>query len=320
MKDEKLHIKGVCFGEVLWDNLPTGRKLGGAPLNVAYHLNKLGIRTDMLTRVGDDQAGRDLLETCVALGVPMRFFQRDAEHPTSTVEVQMDENRDVRYDIVFPVAWDYISFGETELEAVRRADFFVFGSLSARNDTSHQTLKTLLDEARYKVLDLNLRAPHYSRERVFELMHQADLVKMNEEELAFVSEWLEIPEERTDRQKAERIMDVFDVPEIIATYGASGSVYHSKTGRFSYHFPAVKVEVNDTIGSGDSFLAAFLSQRCRRDRTAGPEEIMEFAATLSAFVTLSSGACPAYDASTINRFQWLHPVYSKSPVPKGGNT
>jgi len=167
----------------------------------------------------------------------------------------------------------------------------------------------LLAEARYKALDLNLRAPHYSKERVFELMRHADLLKMNEEELAFVSEWLGIPEDRTDRQKADQIMDAFDVPEIIATYGASGSVYHSMAGKFSYHFPAVKVEVRDTIGSGDSFLAAFLSQRCRGDRTAGPEEIMEFAATLSAFVTLSSGACPAYDAQTISRFQWLNPVY-----------
>jgi len=314
------NIKGFCFGEVLWDNLPTGRKLGGAPLNVAYHLNKLGVRTDMLTRVGDDPAGRDLLEQCASLGVPMRFFQRDAEHATSAVEVRMDENRDVRYDIVFPVAWDYITFGEAETEAVRRADFFVFGSLSARNGESRQTLMALLDVARYKVLDLNLRAPHYSKERVFELMRQADLVKMNEEELAFVSEWLDIPEERTDRQKAEQIMDAFDVPEIIATYGASGSVYHSRTGKFSYHFPAVKVEVRDTIGSGDSFLAAFLSQRCRRDRAAGPEEIMEFAATLSAFVTLSSGACPGYDAQTINRFRWLHPVYPESPNPPKGET
>jgi len=309
------NIKGFCFGEVLWDNLPTGRKLGGAPLNVAYHLNKLGVHTDMLTRVGDDPAGRDLLETCASLGVPMRFFQRDAEHPTSTVEVRMDENRDVRYDIVFPVAWDYISCGEAEQEAVRQADFFVFGSLSARNGESRQTLLALLDAARYKVLDLNLRAPHYDRERVFELLHRADLLKMNEEELAFVSRWLGIPEERTDGQKAEQIMDAFDVPEIIATYGASGSVYHSRIGKFSYHFPAVRVEVNDTIGSGDSFLAAFLSQRCRQDRAIGPEEIMEFAATLSAFVTLSSGACPAYDAQTINRFRWLNPVYPQSPNP-----
>ncbi len=306
MKNEILNIKGVCFGEVLWDNLPTGRKLGGAPLNVAYHLNKLGIHTDMLTRVGDDVDGEDIMALCAKLAIPLTLFQKDNKFPTSTVEVHIDENKDVRYEIVFPVAWDNIALGEKEIEAVSKADFFVFGSLSTRHHTSYQTLQTLIQEANYKVLDVNLRAPHYTKDRIFELLYYADLVKMNEEELSFVATWLGVPDTYTDAQKTEAVMTTFGVNELIVTYGAKGAIYHSWLGKFSYHFPALKVEVRDTIGSGDSFLAAFLSQRCRQDKQATPEEMLEFAATLSAFVTQSTGACPSYDAPTINRFMWLN--------------
>lgn len=309
MKNEILNIKGVCFGEVLWDNIPTGRKLGGAPLNVAYHLNKLGSHTDMLTRVGDDADGKDIITLCAELAIPLTLFQKDNKYPTSTVEVHIDENKDVRYEIVFPVAWDNITLGQKEIEAVSKADFFVFGSLSTRHNTSYQTLQTLIKEANYKVLDVNLRAPHYTKERIFELLHYADLVKMNEEELDFVATWSGLPETDTDAIKAEAVMTTFGVNELIVTYGAKGAIYHSWLGKFSYHFPALRVEVKDTIGSGDSFLAAFLSQRCRQDKQATPEEMLEFATTLSAFVTQSTGACPSYDASTINRFQWLNPLY-----------
>lgn len=306
MKNEKLAIKGVCFGEVLWDNLPTGRKLGGAPLNVAYHLNKLGVHTDMLTRVGVDDAGRDLVALCKDLAIPTRLFQWDDRSATSTVEVHIDEKRDVTYEIVFPVAWDYIATGNLEVATVAQSDFLVFGSLSTRGEQSYATLKQLLEVASYKVLDVNLRAPFYSKERVLELIGYADLVKMNEEELAFVATWMELPDVYTDRQKVDALMEQFLVAEVLVTYGAAGAAYHSKAGGFSYHFPALKVEVQDTIGSGDSFLAAFLSLRCHKERDISAEEILAFAATLSGFVTQSNGACPVYDAATINRFQWLN--------------
>lgn len=306
MNIETLNLKGVCFGEILWDNLPTGRKLGGAPLNVAYHLNKLGIYTEMLTRVGIDSDGFDIIALCKELSVPTALFQQDSDQPTSTVEVHIDEKRDVRYEIVYPVAWDFIAFGEKEIQSVENADFFVFGSLSTRNDISYLTLKELLKVARYKVLDVNLRAPFYSKERIFELLGYADLVKMNEEELGLVAEWLGLDVRSRDQEMVEVIMDRFNITELIVTYGAAGAVYHSFSGKFSYYYPALQVEVKDTIGSGDSFLAAFLFLRCQADREVLPEEILEFAATLSGFVTQSNGACPNYDAATINRFEWLN--------------
>ena len=306
MDSERITIKSVCFGEVLWDNLPTGRKLGGAPLNVAYHLNKLGVDAEVLTRVGDDTNGKDIHSMCKELNIPTSLFQKDLKYPTSTVEVHFDENKDVHYEIVYPVAWDYIEVGEKEIEAVKNADIFVFGSLSTRNIVSYKTLKALMAVSKYNVLDVNLRAPHYSKERVFELLHHADLVKMNQEELNIISSWFELAEVKKDSDKVEEIMREFDVNELIVTCGAKGAIYHSSRGRFSYYSSALKVEVKDTIGSGDSFLAAFLAKRFHHQEKTTLEEMMEFATALSAFVTQNTGACPSYDAKTINRFVWLN--------------
>ncbi len=306
MRNEQLNIKGLCFGEVLWDNLPTGKKLGGAPLNVAYHLNKLGVPTQMLSRVGRDDNGQELIGNCQELGVPTELLQIDGEQPTSTVEVHIDAHKEVTYEIVYPVAWDFIQVNPAAIDAVKEADFFVFGSLSSRGAVSYDTLIQLLAFARYKVLDVNLRAPFYSKERIVELLGYADLVKMNKEELMMVSRWAELPDSDSDGRLVEQLMDRFSIDEFIVTYGASGAVYHAKHPAISYHFPAFAVDVKDTIGSGDSFLAAFLSKRMRSKREITIEETMGFAATVSAFVTQSSGACPSYDASTINRFEWIH--------------
>lgn len=306
MKSEQLAIKGVCFGEVLWDNLPTGKQLGGAPLNVAYHLNKLGIETQMLTRVGQDRNGDELIALCDELGIPTRLFQVDPEQATSTVEVHIDEQKDVTYEIVYPVAWDHIELVESDVSVIQQADFLVFGSLSSRNDVSYHTLKQLLQVAKYKVLDVNLRLPFYSKARVLELLGYADLVKMNREELGIIAQWLELPKEDNDGKLVEQVMQRYAMDEVIVTYGAAGAIYHAKRAAISYHFHAYQVDVKDTIGSGDSFLAAFLSKRMRNNAGAGIAEIMGFAATLSAFVTQSTGACPSYDAPTINHFEWIH--------------
>jgi len=306
MKKEQLKIKGLCFGEVLWDNLPNGKKLGGAPLNVAYHLNQLGVHTQIISCVGDDGPGNELIASCQELGVPTRLIATDQLHPTSSVEVHIDAVNDVTYDIVFPVAWDFIENTEAQVYAVQSADFLVFGSLCARNEVSFVTLKELLTIAKYKVLDVNLRAPHYSKERVLELLEYANLVKMNKEELIVIARWLGLPTSHTDSRLVDEIMERCGVDEVIVTYGAGGAVYHARLAKVRYHFPALSVTVKDTVGSGDSFLAAFLSARMGGREDLAIEDMMGFAATLSAFVTQSDGGCPHYDAKTINRFEWIH--------------
>lgn len=306
MRREQLEIKGICFGEVLWDNLPTGKKLGGAPLNVAYHLNNLGLETQIISRVGKDQDGDVLITVCEERGIPTELLQVDKHHATSTVEVHVDEHLDVTYEIVYPVAWDFIALRKEDIEAVKNADFLVYGSLSSRNETSCHTLKELLKFAKYKVLDVNLRAPYYSQSHLLELLSYADLVKMNKEELGIIAQWLQLPIEYNDGQLVDQVMERFDIEEVIVTYGAAGAIYHARRAGIRYHFAAYQVDVKDTIGSGDSFLAAFLSKRMRNQADISIEETMGFAATLSAFVTQSAGACPSYNSNTINRFEWIH--------------
>ncbi len=309
MKNGDKSIQGICFGEVLWDNLPTGKKLGGAPLNVAYHLNKLGVTTRMLTRIGHDENGYELRKVCEDLGIPTDFFQYDELLPTSKVEVSIDEKRDVHYDIVYPVAWDRIAVDAAALDAVAAVDFLVYGSLACRDDVSFQSLLILLEKARFRVMDVNLRAPYFGPEKIHQLLGYADFVKMNAEELHVISDWNGATDTFTDQQRVDLIMERFAIQEAIVTYGADGAVYHYKKANISYHFPALKVQVEDTIGSGDSFLAAFLTKRFQMQEGVQLEEVLEFAATLSGFVTQSSGACPPYNDEVINRFQWLHPIF-----------
>jgi fructokinase len=309
MKNHHKSLQGVCFGEVLWDNLPTGKKLGGAPLNVAYHLNKLGVNTQVLTRIGRDENGAELLALCKQLGIPTAFFQYDDSLPTSTVEVSMDADRNVQYDIVYPVAWDRIVAGEAEQDAVSKADFLVYGSLACRDEVSYRSLLALVEKAAFRVMDVNLRMPHFSPQRVHQLLRYADLVKMNAEELHIISAWNGAPATYTEQERVDLLLDSFSIQEAIVTYGAAGAVYHHKKANISYHFPALKVQVEDTIGSGDSFLAAFLSKRFQMAAGVALEEVLEFAATLSGFVTQSRGACPAYNETDINRFHWLNPIF-----------
>ena len=295
---ENLTPHVVCFGEVLWDNLPNGRKPGGAPMNVAYHLNKLGIDSTLISKVGTDQNGTDLLEFINGKGLSTEFCQKDAVYNTSTVEVSIGTDHEVKYEIVAPVAWDFIVPEERLENLVSVADAFVFGSLAVRNPVSFKTLQTLLEKANFKVFDVNLRDPHFSKEGIDLLLHQTDLLKINIHELNLISTWFS----RTCQSEWERIkvlQEQFGIKEIVVTKGAIGATYYTES--VQYNFPSFQVEVNDTIGSGDSFLAAFLSQNLRNRDI---QESLTSASTLGAYVTTQAGACPEYKKYDLNRFIW----------------
>jgi len=175
--------KIVCFGEVLWDFLPSGKVAGGAPMNVACHATQLGISTQMVSKIGRDELGEILIEFLNKKGVDTKLVQIDDTFSTGTVNVSLDANDSPVYEIVTPVAWDYINVDLLNKSAVKNADAFVFGSLSARNETSRNTLLELLDLARLKVFDVNLRSPFYNETLIMQLLNLADIVKMNDEEL-----------------------------------------------------------------------------------------------------------------------------------------
>jgi fructokinase len=286
----------VCFGEILWDNLPEGRRPGGAPMNVAYHLNKLGITSALVTAVGNDQPGRDLLQFVGEKGIDARFVQIAQGHDTSEVVATVGADHEVSYDIVADVAWDYIKPDPEITMALEVADAFVYGSLSARSMQSKETLFSLLKSAKYRVFDVNLRAPHYDPELIQALMEHANLLKVNAAELQLIASWNGV-ETKNEAEIIKWLFSNYSIEEIVVTKGGDGASYFSPAE--SIHLPAYPVEVQDTIGSGDSFLAALLSQRLKG---ADIHHALDTSLAMGSFITSLAGACPDYQRNDFTDF------------------
>lgn len=203
----------VCYGETLWDILPDMKVPGGAPMNVAYHLQKLNHNPAVISRMGVDELGIELLEVLNQKSIPTAFVQKDNEQPTGKVYAELRANNEVAYDIVKPVAWDFIEWSEEVSELVANADMFVFGSLASRSDKSKETLFALLQKAKTKVLDINLRAPHYNRHLLEELLSQANILKLNLEELILISGWF--TDKANEHQRVQLIKDKYGINTVI---------------------------------------------------------------------------------------------------------
>lgn len=280
----------ICFGEVLWDLLPSGKIAGGAPMNVAFHLNQLGVPAGMVSRVGSDELGSELLGFLQDKQIPTGLIQTDGTYPTGTVKVTLDAGGHPSYEIVRPSAWDYIDCETAAENAVQHADMLVFGSLVCRHGKSRETLEKLIGLANYKVFDVNLRQPFFSENLIRELLLKADLVKMNDDELATITGWLNIGGD--DAQRMASLLLRFDLQGIIVTRGAQGAAFHD--GDHYYEMPGIRVTVQDTIGSGDAFLAGFLS---RKLTNATPETCLEFAGKMGAFVATQKGGTPEHSGN-----------------------
>lgn len=282
----------VCFGEMLWDVLPTGAKPGGAPMNVAYHLQKLGLVPAVITRIGDDANGKKLMDLLSQNNITTTYVQTDPVQPTGVVLAHLNEKAEATYDIVSPVAWDFIALHGDLKKLVSEAEYFVFGSLAARSDTSRDTLFQLLEHANTKVLDINLRAPHFTKTTVEALLQQCHLLKINDQELPLIAGWYGDFKKLEDQMAL--LQDRFSIDTIVTTRGSEGAVW-SRNGKFVAH-PGFKVTVKDTVGSGDAFLAALLYGL----HTHTPEaEALQFANGLGAFVASREGAWPAYTLADV---------------------
>ncbi|MEO8853607.1 MAG: carbohydrate kinase [Ginsengibacter sp.] len=292
MSESKDNFPVVCFGETLWDFLPGGKLPGGAPVNVACHLQKLGKNPAVISRIGKDDLGEELKNIFELKKIHTGFFQTDNENPTGKVLAKIMDNHEVSYEILQPVAWDFIEWDSKMGNLVSSADFFVFGSLVTRNSDSKNTLFQCLEIANKKVLDINLRPPHYTREIVEELLAKADILKLNLAELHLISGWFKIFVNDEDRIKW--LKEKFSIDTIIVTKGGEGAVLFMND-KFYYH-RGYKVEVADTVGSGDAFLAAFISKLIEN---AQPAEALDFASGLGAFVASRSGACPDYELKEV---------------------
>ena len=284
--------KVTCFGEVLWDVLPGGTVPGGAPVNVAYHLNKFGLNATVISRVGDDDDGKKLIEVFSKKAVPMHLVQKDDSLPTGKVFGKPDTDQNMHYDIVKPSAWDNIHATNEAIKAVKDSEYFVYGSLACRSQESYNSLKSLLETAKTKVCDINLRTPHYTKETVEYLLHEADILKLNDAELSILNDWF-VRENETDQQ-LQQLSFTYNIPTIVVTLGPNGAVL-LKDQKFTRQ-AGIEVQVADTVGSGDAFLAAFIYSTAHG---AGSEEAMRLSCRVGAFIATRHGACPDYDIANI---------------------
>ena len=284
----------ICFGEVLWDILPSGAKPGGAPMNVAYHLQKLGLNTALISRVGNDDRGGQLIQLLRENKVNTDFVQRDEQYSTGTVIASIQQDNEVHYEIVHPVAWDYIEWEDILSAQVQEAQFFLYGSLASRSIQSFQTLQQLIENAKNRVVDINLRPPWFTQTRIENLLNNADIAKLNEQELLLITRWYKNLDAINDQVKY--IQDKFSIPVIIVTRGGKGAVV-CKDGQLITQ-PAYQVNVADTIGSGDAFLAGFLFKT-----SVGAEvnDCLTYANALGALVASKPGACPVYKLEEVGQ-------------------
>lgn len=285
--------KITAFGEILWDNLPTGKVLGGAPVNLLTHLAALGADCSVISRCGNDADGAALREAIRRKHVAIDFIQTDPQLATSQVLVQLDTEGCAHYDIVYPCAWDKIQAGEAAKTRVAQSDVFIFGSLSVRDAVSRQALAELLPHASFKIFDVNLRPPHYQLAHLSDMMRQADFIKLNDDELHEIATALGSPY-RSIEQNIRFIAEHTHTRQICVTLGKHGALYFCDGELFAHH--GYRVTVADTVGAGDSFLAGFIHQYLQRKP---PQEILAFACALGSLVASRHGATPEVSLAEI---------------------
>jgi fructokinase len=294
MIPSSLHPDVVCYGEILWDILPDQALPGGAPMNVAYHLKKLGVEPALITKVGKDGYGEKLVNLLTQSDLTTDYVQVDEKQLTGLVYAKPNEYNEVTYDIVYPSAWDFIHWQDDLAKLVGQSQYFVFGSLTSRSEVSRDTLYQLLELGHTKVLDINLRPPHFNRTNIEYLLNKTDILKMNSSELELISGWYSGVKNSADRMRL--LQDRFHIQKLIVTMGGEGAqlLENGEINRHRGH----KVQVADTIGSGDAFLAGYLHQLIIHSSSA---QALEFASNLGALIATYPGACPDYDTSEITQ-------------------
>jgi fructokinase len=288
--------KITCFGEVLWDVFPAHKKIGGAPLNVALRLQSLDNEVAIISSIGNDESGKTLLDYIIQNGLDVSCLEVSDKFKTGKVKVILNDKRSASYDIKYPRAWDNIKITQESINLVKKSDGFVFGSLAARDEFSRKTLYGLIEHAKFKIFDLNLRPPYYNKEVLNYLMNRADFMKFNDDELYEVckeegSKYLSL------EQNIRYISKKTNTNHICVTKGRHGAVL-MYDGKFYYN-SGYLVKVIDTVGSGDSFLASLISKLLKNK---DPQEAIDFACAVGALVATSEGANPKIIKEQINKF------------------
>ncbi len=256
MSPEQKERSALCvgIGEVVWDRLPAGRALGGAPVNVTAHAVRQGVRGALVSAVGDDEDGREVLRRLSALGVDASAVQVHPGWPTGSVDVTLNAAGVPTFEICAPAAWDGIEMTDGLAALAARADAVVFGSLAQRNEGSRACIQSFLRHAParcIKVFDVNLRAPWYDRGVLLDSLALSTVVKLNESELPVLGDLLGLRGDETAQLQALR--DRFALDAVVYTMGPRGS--RILAAAFDAAHPEVDAEIVDTVGAGDAFTA-----------------------------------------------------------------
>jgi fructokinase len=285
----------LCFGEILWDNLPSGPIPGGAPMNVALHLSRFGIHSSIASSIGNDKKGIDLIAFLNQSGLRSDLIQVHGSLPTSEVLVSLDEHNTASYEICEPVAWDGIILTPALADEVKASSAIVFGSLASRNSITRNTLIKLMENNILKIMDVNLRPPYDTEVNVKPLLEKADIVKLNDDELTKITGWYNL-----SGTLEERILSfgkLLKLETLIVTMGKNGAYVLHKNEL--YHHKGFKVETEDSVGAGDAFLAGFLAAFFDgKDLNTALTE----ASAIGAFVASQPGATPDYNKDVIKHF------------------
>ena len=288
----------IGLGEALFDCLPTGRKLGGAPANFAYHVSQFGFDSCAISAIGDDELGQEIIDTFDKVG--LHYCLPKVDFPTGTVQVTLNDKGIPQYEICLGVAWDNIPLTEELLSMAKEAKAVCFGSLAQRSATSRATINAMLEAMpadTLKVFDINLRQQWYNREIIENSLHHCNILKINDEELDIVAPMLlNVKTDPSaliaqDKEKTLRVcralIELYELRLLILTCGTNGSYVITKDACSFVETP--KVEVADTVGAGDSFTGAFIAKLLQG---ADITQAHEIAVKVSAFVCTQSGAMP----------------------------
>lgn len=279
----------VGMGEALWDVLPEGKKIGGAPANFAYHVSQFGLDSCVVSAVGEDKLGKEILDNFDEKQLTYQIEQ--VPYPTGTVQVELDEAGVPCYDIKEGVAWDNIPFTPELEDLARRTRAVCFGSLAQRSIVSRETINRFLDtmpegEDQWKIFDINLRQGFYTKEILCASMRKCNILKINDEELITLSRMFGWPGIDLE-DKCWILLAKFNLRMLILTCGVNGS-YVFTPGEISF-VETPKVEVADTVGAGDSFTAAFVAAILKGKSVADAHHL---AVKVSAYVCTCNGAMP----------------------------
>ncbi|TDP03116.1 carbohydrate kinase family protein [Flavobacterium sp. 245] len=289
------NLKAVAYGEVLWDVFANEKKIGGAPLNVALRMKTLGCEVAMISCVGNDEDGRAIKEQVKQLGLETDTIVVSEDFPTGLVNVTLNERGSASYEISYPSAWDKIELNDLARNSVANADVLIYGSLVCRDNVSRLSLEEMLQKKVYKVFDVNLRKPHYSYEMLERLMQSADFIKFNDEELLEITAAMSSPFTSL-KDNMNFIAEKSEVKGMCVTRGKHGALLMWE-GQL-YENEGYPVEVADTVGAGDSFLAALIASLLSGKV---PQYSIDFACAVGALVAESPGANPEISLSRIEK-------------------